>query len=88
MITLNGNYITSDMSRIRASRRAESTHSRKQRSKHSDRQIRRCNICRRVFAPQFRFQLFCQKCRQQDDSFAFSEWLPRIPDQYSVAVTR
>lgn len=87
MITLNGNCVTSDTSRIRASHSQESAHSRKQSPKDSTRQIRHCNICRKVFSPEFRLQLFCKKCRQQDDSFMFSEWLPRIPDQYSSTLT-
>ncbi len=37
--------------------------------------FRKCNICRKKFAPQFRYQLFCGKCRAVDDSFRFSEWL-------------
>jgi len=36
---------------------------------------RKCNLCRKRFAPRFRYQLFCGKCRTVDDSFRFSEWL-------------
>lgn len=77
MITISGgNYANNALSRFHASHGAESTHSHKRSSTNSDRQIRHCNICRQAFIPEFRYQLFCGKCRQQDDSFMFNEWLP------------
>lgn len=47
---------------------------------------RHCNICKQPFQPKFKLQLFCRKCRKHDELFTFNEWLPRIPDQVSLAV--
>ena len=36
----------------------------------------RCNICSRIFRAGSRFHRFCRSCKQEDDIFRFSEWLP------------
>jgi hypothetical protein len=46
---------------------------------------RRCDLCRESFKPQFKFQRFCRRCRTQNESFLFHEWLPRLPESLSVA---
>ena len=86
MITIKGNYADNELTTIRASHGADSAHPHKRRGKGG--RIQRCNICRQAFAPEFRYQLFCGKCRKQDDSFMFSEWLPRIPEAYALNVGR
>ncbi len=47
---------------------------------------RQCNLCQMSFRPEFKFQLFCKKCRVRDDSFMFHEWLPRIPQTARLSV--
>ncbi len=41
---------------------------------------RRCNLCRQPYKAEFAFQRFCRKCRTQNDSFLFHEWLPTLPE--------
>ena len=88
MITIKGNYADNKLTTIRASHGADSTHSHTRSVKGSGERTRHCNICRQAFTPEFRFQLFCGKCRKQDDSFMFSEWLPHIPERYALQVGR
>lgn len=44
-----------------------------------------CNLCRQTYQPEFRFQRFCRKCRSHNDSFLFHEWLPQLPEAWTVA---
>lgn len=46
-------------------------------------QRRHCNLCRDVFVPEFKYQLFCGRCRKHNDAFIFNEWLPRVPERYA-----
>ncbi len=86
MITIKQNYTDNKVTTIRASHGADSLRSHKRSEKSSGGRTRHCNICRRAFTPEFRFQLFCGKCRKQDDSFIFNEWLPQIPPEYALSV--
>ncbi|MEW6055743.1 MAG: hypothetical protein AB1540_03940 [Bdellovibrionota bacterium] len=36
----------------------------------------RCNICHRTFRALSRFNRFCNKCKQFDELYRFSGWLP------------
>lgn len=49
---------------------------------------RQCNLCQQSFRPEFKFQLFCKRCRARDDSFMFHEWLPRVPETALISVRR
>ena len=68
------------------SRTAKSAHLTDGDSGEVKHQIHRCNICRQPFVPEFKYQLFCGKCRSQDDSFIFNEWLPHAPESISISL--
>lgn len=36
----------------------------------------RCNLCKEVFRAASKFHRFCKACRQGNELFRFSEWLP------------
>lgn len=85
MITINGTYSKYDLSGIRSSQAADTARFNDSRSNKLSHPARHCNICRQLFTPEFKYQLFCGKCRTTDDSFNFNEWLPRVPEQLVAA---
>lgn len=48
-------------------------------------EIHSCNLCRQTFEAKNRYQLFCEKCRSENELFRFSEWLPNPSDLGLVA---
>ncbi len=72
MITINGNLSTS--------RSADNNYYRTHENKKKIVLRRSCNICHQSFTPEFKYQLFCGKCRTQDESFNFHEWMPQAPE--------
>lgn len=85
MITINGTYSKYNVSGIRSSHTADSARFNKSRNAKVSYPSRHCNICKQLFTPEFKYQLFCGKCRTTDDSFSFNEWLPRVPEQLTAA---
>ena len=86
MIAIQSNRPKNYMSSVRTSRAAKFTHLTDGASGEVKHQVHRCNICRQPFVPEFKYQLFCGKCRTQDDSFMFNEWLPKAPESVSMAL--
>ncbi|HAR41795.1 MAG TPA: hypothetical protein DCS07_04075 [Bdellovibrionales bacterium] len=42
---------------------------------------RRCNLCAEEFPVRSVFDRYCQKCREQNELFKFSDWLPELNEQ-------
>jgi len=40
--------------------------------------LRRCNLCSNKFRQHTVFDRFCESCRQNNERFKFSEWLPNL----------
>jgi hypothetical protein len=75
MITINKNPLT------------QFAHLAHKETKRIQKRRTQCNLCRRPFTPEFRYQKFCGKCRAIDESFMFNEWLPRAPEDALLVAT-
>lgn len=86
MIAINSKQTKRYFSNNRTSRATNSAHLKNDVRGEEKYQIHHCNICRQPFVPEFKYQLFCGKCRNQDESFMFNEWLPHLPESVSMTL--
>lgn len=78
MITISSNVSTS---------RSVDYNSYQKKENNKQSLLRRsCNICHQSFTPEYKYQLFCGKCRSEDESFHFHEWMPQAPEIHLGAV--
>lgn len=48
--------------------------------------VRCCNLCNTQFITRTVFDRYCQTCKEQNELFKFSEWLPDLQDEIAEKI--